>query len=220
MPVALEYRYSPGEVLVYQQTVTMVVEEPGQEPLGGRAEFELTQRVAAEHGDSWTVEVSQRALQVEGILCQSMPASLTDRHFQVRMDRRGSLLDLQGGPPPGRVPAFPLDPVDVGDSWVVTEPSAATAPALEITYTVEDLEETGDDILAHLVSTSSLEQPQEGLSTEVQASTLFSVMGGCQLRSTTVIRQEYQGGAITQTVVENRLCQRQQASATGEFGVL
>lgn len=217
MPHALEYRYHPGETLVYAQTITMILREPDDdEPLGGRTELELVQHVGSARDDGWMLDVHQRVTGSEGILAEQ---GLADKQFRLAVDRRGTLLELPEGPPPARMPAFPAGPVDAGEAWSVKESGIPGSPALELQYLLERFEEAEDDVLAHLVSVGRTEGPDEGLVTEIQGTTVFSVTAGCQVQSTTVVEMKWPTGRTMQILVENRLLDRQAAPAVDLDGV-
>lgn len=220
MPHTLEYRYQPGETLVYAQTVTMILREPDDdEPLGGRAEIELVQHVGSVRDDGWSLDVQQRVTATEGLLADHIPDGLRDKQFRLTVDRRGTLLEVPEGPPPARMPAFPEGPVDAGEAWSVRESGIPGSPPLELQYLLERFEEAEGDVLAHLVSVGHTEGPDEGLTTHIQGSTVFSVATGCQVQSTTVVEMKWPAGRTMQILVENRLLDRQAAPAVDLDGV-
>lgn len=213
MPHVLQYRYQPGETLLYAQTVTMILREPEEEPLGGRAELELVQHVGSAREEGWMLDVQQRVAGTEGLLADHIPEGLRDKQFRLAVDRRGTLLEVPEGPPPARMPAFPEGSVDAGEAWSVTESGVPGSPPLEIQYLLERFEETEGDVLAHLVSVGRTEGPEAGMVTDIQGTTVFSVVGGCQVLSTTVMEMKWPTGRTMQILVENRLVDRQAAAA-------
>jgi hypothetical protein len=198
----LQYKFQKGEVLVYDKEVTLLLQEPDGKKLGGKTSEEMIQQISEDHSGSWTILLKMKTLHSEGPLCEAIPQDLRERSVIMRMDYRGSLLDLgQSGPPP-QVPAFPMEAVHEGQSWLATAPSPDGATPMEIHYHLERFEETEDDLIAHLVTVSQAAQPDQGYTSETQGSVQFSIRHGHQVGSTTVVQLTFEDGRVTHSVVE------------------
>jgi hypothetical protein len=205
----IEYKFALGDVLSYQKEVTLLLQEPDGKQFKGIMTEEMIQEVIEDHGGWWTVALKMKTLTSSGSLCADIPEELIHRSTIMQMDLRGSLLDTgQGGPQPPRVPAFPLEEVGAGQSWLATAQGPDDSEPLEIQFFLERFEENEDETVAHLVTLAKSENPKEDYVSETQGTVAFSVTHGHQVSSTSVVKLTWGNGRVSHTVIELKLTSR------------
>ena len=210
MQYRLEYKLSVGDILSYEKKVTLLLQEPDGSAHKGSMTEEMTQRVLEDHDGWWTIALDLKTVFSSGSLCNDIPEELKNRSTVMQMDLRGTLLDTgQGGAQPPRVPAFPIEAVSAGHQWLAAaqNPDGEGEP-LEIQFFLEKFEERGDEVIAHLVSSTTSEMPKENYVSETQGTTAFSVTHGHQVSSTTVVKLIWGSGRVSHSVVEMQITDR------------
>jgi hypothetical protein len=210
VPHEIRYKFGKGDVLTYDQEVTLLLEEPDGSKYDGILKEESIQSVIQDHDGWWEILLTLTRLESSGPLCGELPEPLKQRSTTMRMDARGSLLDIGTGAPAPRVPAFPLDAVSPGQSWLASAPSPDGGEPLSIEYYYERLEQIGDEEIAHLV-TLARSASSEGYSSEIQGTIAFSLTHGHQASSTTVVKLTWENGRVSHSVVELKLRNRTNA---------
>jgi hypothetical protein len=200
MALQIAYRFTRGEVLIYEQAINMLLKRPGEADVAGRSAITWRQRVLEDHGDgSWTLEVQQKPVKFEGILADYLPPGFSGGPAAFRMSSQGAILDVREGTPMSGLFSFPSEPVDEGDSWQVPGDPMGTL------YVMQSFERTGHDTIAHLVSSASVAHAEEGLNTTAESAFSISLKEGHQLASTTVIETSWDDGRELSMVVEYTL---------------
>jgi len=198
----LLYKYWPDQILVYDQQLNMMLDDPEAGRSAGRAKIRMHLKVLEEHDDgSWTVEFWQDPLKMEGILQQHLPDEFSVGPVIFRMDRHGAILAIKEGAPLNRIALLPEHSIEKGDSW-----SSVQGP-IRTDFLLESFDFRNGSIVANIVSTSASESPEEGMSTTAESTILFSLTDGHHLESTTVIEMNWKNGRTVSMVVENRLAQ-------------
>lgn len=210
MAEKLEYKYKAGDSYRYMQSNTIVLEDPEFGKVGGKATYEARYEVKQlnENG-TWTVEFTLVPLHTEGILEHSLPQDLTAKPVLLTIDARGTLHGIRGQKsenditPFAENASFPDEPLLPGDSWSV--PGNKGKDAMEIHYTVERFETSGDATIAHIMSNAASSDEREGSRMQAQSSFTFNVTLGHQIKSTTVIETVWNTGRKLWAVVEYEL---------------
>lgn len=202
----IRYKLKQGDILTYDQEVTLVLEEPDGSKYNGIMREEYVQSVTQDHGGWWDILLTISSLSSEGPLCQEIPEQLRTRNGELRMDARGTLLDNGSGGPAPRVPAFPVEGVNPGQSWLAVAATPEGDQPLEIQYYLERVDDEGGEEIATLVTLANSVQPD--YNSETQASLRFSLTKGHQINSTTVTKLTWKDGKISHSVVELKLRER------------
>jgi hypothetical protein len=194
----INYRYTSGQALVYEQVQSMLLTDPQRGKASGRSVMHSVQTVKESHADgTWTIELKQEVVSQEGALQNDLQKELVSQPVMFRMNARGALLEPSGAQSGGG--SFPSLPVEEGDSWTPEGDQLGTV------FIVRAIERKPRETVAHLVSTLAVDNPQDGSHMKSESTFSFSITGGCQLDSTTVMETTWPDGRILQVVVENRL---------------
>jgi hypothetical protein len=207
VPHLIRYKFSQGDVLTYDQEVTLLLEEPDGSKFDGVTKEESVQTVIEDHDGWWSIQLTLTRLSSSGPLCGEIPEQLQNRSTVMRMDSRGSLLDIGSGGPPPRVPGFPIEAVSPGQSWVATATGPDGGEPMEIEFYLERIEQRGDEEVAHLVTLAKSAHP-DGYTSETQGTVAFSLTHGHQISSTTVVKLTWENGRVSHSVLELKLRSR------------
>lgn len=205
----IRYKLKQGDILTYDQEVTLVLEEPDGSKYNGVMREEYIQSVTQEHDGWWSILLTINNLSSEGPLCLEVPEDLRTRHGELSMDARGTLLDNGSGGPAPRVPAFPMEGVNPGQSWLAVAATPEGGQPLEIQYYLEKVENQVGEEVATMVTLANSTQPD--YTSETQASLRFSLSKGHQINSTTVTKLTWKDGRVSHSVVELKLRERTSA---------
>jgi|GEM_PF-1715744 len=198
----LLYKYWPDQILVYDQQLNMVLNDPSEGRSAGRAKVRIHLKVLKEHTDgSWTVEYWQDPIKMEGILQQHIPDEFSAGPVIFQMDCHGAILAIKEGAALNRIALMPEHPVEAGESW------SSTQGPMRTDFYLDSFDLRNGSIVANIASAGASESPDEGLSTTTESTMLFSITDGYQIESTTVIEMKWKDGRNMSMVVENRLAQ-------------
>lgn len=198
----LLYKYWPDQILVYDQQINMVLNDPEAGKSAGRAKVRMHLKVLKEHDDGlWTIEFWQDPLKMEGILQSHIPDGFSGGPVVFQMDSHGAIMAIKDGAPFNRIPLLPEHSIEAGESW-----SSVQGP-LRTDFILESFDFRNGSIVANIASTSASESPEEEMSTTTESTMLFSLTDGYQLESTTIIEMKWKNGRTVAMVVENRLAQ-------------
>jgi len=196
----LLYKYWPDQILVYDQQINMVLNDPEEGKSAGRAKARMHLKVLKEHDDGiWTIELRQDPLKMEGILQSHIPDEFSGIPVVFQMDSHGVIMAIKDGAPFSRIPLLPERPIEAGESWYSVQGPQRTD------FILESFNFQNGSIVASVASRSASESPEEGMTTAAESTMLFSLTDGYQLESTTVIEMNWENGRTVEMVVENRL---------------
>lgn len=199
----LKYKFSQGDTLTYDQSTVASLKQPEGQDLVATTEIEMVQKVAEDHGDNWTLNAEVKTLKTEGALPEdaAAPAEIS---ATIRMDQRGSNMEIDPALPASRMPVFPGEVVGVGDTWI----AKVEGSEQEVHYQLEKFEHLDGDVVAHIVSWAGYENEELGYSSQAASSVQFSINQGHQLGSKTVIRRVFKDGRVNQNVLNLKLRER------------
>jgi hypothetical protein len=203
----IRYKFRQGDVLTYEQETTLLLEEPDGAKYDGTTREKSVQSVTEDHDGWWTILLSITRLSSSGPLCENIPEQLCDRNVVMKMDSRGSLLDIGSGGPPPRVPAFPIEGVSPGQGWLATAATPDGGEPMGIEFYLERVDQVDGDEVAHLVTLANSTHP-DGYTSQIQGTVAFSLTQGHQVSSTTVTKLVWQNGRVSHSVLELRLQSR------------
>lgn len=198
----IRYLYEEGDVLTYIKDISLLSEEPDGSRLDGTAQEEMIQKVVAQEGNISTIHLSMKTLESQGPLAGHIPEELLERETMMKMDDRGSLLEMSAGVVPPQVPAFPLDELSASQTWVATVPAPGSGQPFQVQYALESFAEEDGEVLAQLVTVGTFRNGEEDYDVETQSSTTFSITYGHQISSTSVVKMVWSNGRISHTVIE------------------
>jgi hypothetical protein len=194
----LLYNYKPGQILMYEQVQSMILTDPERGRASGRSVMRSTQKVLDTEADgTWIIELNQEVVSQEGALQNELQRELVRQPVLFRMNSRGALLDPSGDAGAGG--SFPSHPVEEGDSWT------PEGDKLGVIFRVRAIEKKEDEVIMHLVSTMAVDNPDDGSRTTSESSFSFSITGGFQLDSTSVLETTWKDGRALQVVIENKI---------------
>ena len=209
MATTLSYLYAEGDILCYEQAVTLLSVSPTGEEQGGYASYDVRQQVLRQNDDgSWLVEVATTPLEAQGALAVQLPLASEVTTVQLRVDPSGAVRTSPGAEVPSLAATFPLGAVEPGDAWTWVPPGASDDAA--VTTIVHDFEELDGQLVARLVATSQVLTPSDDgdVSVRTEAVSCFSVDAGCVLSSTSVVDTALPDGTTVSVVVDLALVER------------
>ncbi len=195
------YKFNLGQALRYTHTTYMSLAMPGQEErLYGHVSFLRTQTVMAEVDQGYEIEVRQKMLDKQGILCEHIPDDIEAPTVRMQMDKYGRILSQPSAGP--KVASFPELEVNEGDGWTVQDPSG-----MNLQFYLEKFETVDGEVLAHIVTQAETQnnEDEDPFSMEIGSKMLFSITRGCQIRSKSLITQTWKSGRLMETLVESEL---------------
>lgn len=196
----LLYKYWPDQILVYDQQINMVLNDPEEGKSAGRAKARMHLKVLKEHDNGiWTIELRQDPLKMEGILQSHIPDEFSSIPVVFQMDSHGAIMAIKDGAPFSRIPLLPERPIEAGESWYSVQGLQRTD------FILESFNLQNGTIVASVASRSASKNPEEDMTTVTESTMLFSLTDGYQLESTTVIEMNWENGRTVEMVVENRL---------------
>ncbi len=199
----LKYKFSEGDTLVYDQSTVASLKPTEGDTLVAKTEIEMTQEVTEKQNGHWLLKAEVKTLKAEGALPEDsdVPAEIS---ATIRMDPRGSNMEIDPALPASRMPVFPDSVVGVGDTWI----AKVEGSEQEVHYQLEKFEHVDGDVIAHIVSWAGYENQEQGYSSQAASSVQFSINLGHQLGSKTVIRRVFKDGRVNQNVLNLKLRER------------
>ncbi|MBI2266967.1 MAG: hypothetical protein HYU64_17695 [Armatimonadetes bacterium] len=145
-PVQLAYKFSKGEERKYKTTTSMVREVDERTKVmqkqASTIESELAQKVIEVEGDGSAHLVTHLEVKSQETDGRPLPTVSEKQTLYFKMDPTGRILEVSGMSSQGN-PAFPLQPVQEGDSWkdetTINLPFFQSPQRISSTYTLEEI---------------------------------------------------------------------------------
>lgn len=206
MSVQLSFVYDPGEMLVYDTSVSTVYRNLDGTTLNKQMQSQLTTLIfAVEEGPRFRCRNQTRLIQLDGAQAKS-PASPWVTFVQ---DHRGRILENQDPVHPIQAEiVFPSAPVEVGDCWEVDEsadPASPDAASVAMELALEELVDRNGEQVAILSCGGQVQLDEGSATTLIDGEIHFSVTRGRKLWSKVLVSMQWESGRKVDSIEESRL---------------